>query len=239
VIYWTLRDLLRDPALGAPMAVVFRDDQCFPIRGLHDTAWRADRRQTAGGTLIEHGVHDLDLLTWLFGPIATLRAWQQNHAGHDGVEDYVAVELAFASGLRAQHVSIWHDMAQRPSNRRLEIVCRRGFLASEADMRGDIELQRGDEAGQALRWPEIQTRFTALLGRGEHPLADWYGVPYLLQDLSFIEALLAERDPEPGLGVGVEAQRLAAAVYEAAERGVEIDVGTYALTSTPSASPRR
>jgi predicted dehydrogenase len=119
-IYWLMRDLLRDPDLGAPMAVVFRDDQCFPIRGLHDTGWRADRRQTAGGTLIEHGVHDLDLLTWLFGPIATLRAWQQNHAGHQGVEDYVAIELAFASGLRAQLVNVWHDMLQRPSNRAYE-----------------------------------------------------------------------------------------------------------------------
>ena len=227
-IYWLMRDLLRDPALGAPMAVVFRDDQCFPIRGLHDTNWRADRRQTAGGTLIEHGVHDLDLLTWLFGPIATLRAWQQNHAGHDGVEDYVAVEMAFANGLRAQLVTIWHDMLQRPSNRRLEIFCRRGFIASEADMRGDIALQRGDDAVEMVRWPAVHERFTALLGRSEHAFADWYGVPYLLQDLSFIEALLAERDPEPGLEVGVEAQRLAAAVYEAAERGVEIDVATFA-----------
>jgi len=227
-IYWLMRDLLRDPDLGAPMAVVFRDDQCFPIRGLHDTRWRADRRQTAGGTLIEHGVHDLDLLTWLFGPIATLRAWQQNHAGHDGVEDYVAVELAFASGLRAQLVNVWHDMAQRPSNRRLEIFCRRGFIASEADMRGDVAVQRGDDAVQITRWPAIHERFSALLGRNEHAFADWYGVPYLLQDLSFIEALLEERDPDPGLDVGVEAQRLAAAVYEAAETGAEVDVATFA-----------
>jgi predicted dehydrogenase len=224
-VYWLMRDLLRDPALGAPMAVVFRDDQCFPIRGLHDTRWRADRRQTAGGTLIEHGVHDLDLLTWLFGPIATLRAWVQNHAGHDGVEDYVAVELAFASGLRAQLVNVWHDMLQRPSNRRLEIFCRRGFIASEADMRGDIALQRGDDAVEMVRWPVVHERFSALLGRAEHAFADWYGVPYLLQDLSFIEALLDERDPDPGLAVGVEAQRLATAVYEAAERGVEVEVG--------------
>jgi predicted dehydrogenase len=226
-IYAVMRDLLRDPALGAPMAVVFRDDQCFPIRGLHDTRWRADRRQTAGGTLIEHGVHDLDLLTWLFGPIATLRAWQQNHAGHHGVEDYVAVELAFATGLRAQLVTIWHDMAQRPSNRRLEIFCRRGFIASEADMRGDIALQRGDEPLASLRWPAIHARFAALLGRADRAFSDWYGVPYLLQDLSFIEALLAERTPDPDLAAGVEAQRLAAAVYEAAERGTEIDVGGF------------
>ncbi|MBX3023441.1 Gfo/Idh/MocA family oxidoreductase [bacterium] len=226
-IYGVIRDLLVDPALGAPMAVVFRDDQCFPIRGLHDTRWRADRQQTAGGTLIEHGVHDLDLLAWLFGPIATLRAWRQNHAGHDGVEDYVAVELAFATGLRAQLVTIWHDMLQRPSNRRLEVFCRRGFLASEADMRGDIELQRGDDPLELLRWPAIHERFAARRGRAADRFADWYGVPYLLQDLSFIEALLADRDPDPGLEVGVEAQRLAAAVYEAAERGTEIDVAAF------------
>lgn len=234
-IYWMMRDLLRDPTLGEPMAVVFRDDQCFPIRGLHDTAWRADRRRTAGGTLIEHGVHDLDLLVWLFGPIATLRAWQRNHAGHDGVEDYVAVELAFASGLRAQLVTVWHDMLQRPSNRRLEIFCRRGFLASEADMRGEVAVQRGDDAQQTIPWPAVHARFSALLRRAEHVFADWYGVPYLLQDLSFVEALLAERDPDPGLAAGVEAQRLAAAVYEAAERDVEVEVGAFGrpLTANP------
>jgi myo-inositol 2-dehydrogenase/D-chiro-inositol 1-dehydrogenase len=227
-IYWLMRDLLREPDLGTPMAVVFRDDQCFPIRGLHDTRWRADRRLTAGGTLIEHGVHDLDLLTWLFGPIATLRAWQQNHAGHAGVEDYIAIELAFASGLRAQLVNVWHDMLQRPSNRRLEIFCRRGFIASEADMRGDVLVQRGDDTATAVRWPAIHERFSALLGRSEHAFADWYGVPYLLQDLCFIEALLEDRNPDPGLEIGVEAQRLAAAVYEAAASGREVDVVAFA-----------
>jgi len=226
-IYRVMRALLAEPEMGAPLAVVFRDDQCFPIRGLHATGWRADRRLTAGGTLIEHGVHDLDLLTWLFGPMARLRAWQQHHAGHAGVEDYVAVECVFAGGLRAQLVSIWHDMAQRASNRRLEIFCPRGFVASAADMSGSIMVQRGDGGEVRLAWNEVQARFAALLGRGDHRFRDWYGVPYLLQDLSFIEALRAGRDPDPGLAAGVEAQRLAAAVYAAAEGDREIDVSSF------------
>ncbi|MDX2170974.1 MAG: Gfo/Idh/MocA family oxidoreductase [Deltaproteobacteria bacterium] len=230
-VYGVMRALLREADAGAPMAVVFRDDQCFPIRGLHDTGWRADRRLTAGGTLIEHGVHDLDLLTWLFGPVATLRAWSQNRAGHAGIEDYVAVELAFASGLRAQLVNVWHDMAQRTSNRRLEIFCPRAFLASEADMSGSILLQRGDGAGERLAWEEVHARFTALLGRRDDRFREWYGVPYLLQDLSFIEALRAGRDPNPGLAVGVEAQRLAAAVYAAAESGSEIELARFGSAS--------
>jgi predicted dehydrogenase len=223
-IYSVMRDLLRSSAAGEPVAVVFRDDQVFPGRGLHHTAWRKDRRLTAGGTLIEHGVHDLDLLTWFFGPIARLRAWAQNRAGHPGVEDYVAVELEFASGLRAQLVNLWHDMMQRPSNRRLEIFCQRGFVASDHDMRGDVLVQLGDGAEQRLDAAAVLERFAALLGPTDPRFRDWYGVPYLLQDLAFVEALLAGRDPAPGLDVGVEAQRLVEAVYRAAETGEEVEV---------------
>ena len=46
-------------------------------------------------------------------------------------------------------------------------------------------------------------------------------MPYLLQDLAFVEALLADRDPAPSLEVGVEAQRIAEAVYRAADSGEE------------------
>jgi predicted dehydrogenase len=224
-VYTVMRDLLQSPDAGAPVAAVFRDDQVFPVRGLHHTAWRKDRRLTAGGTLIEHGVHDLDLLTWFFGPIARLRAWQQNRAGHSGVEDYMAVELAFASGLRAQLVNVWHDMIQRPSNRRLEIFCQRAFIASDHDMLGEVSLQLGDGAERRLASGEVLERFAALLGRDDPRWRDWYGVPYLWQDLAFVEALLAGRDPAPGLELGVEAQRIAEAVYSAARSGEEVEIG--------------
>jgi predicted dehydrogenase len=223
-VYTVMRELVRRSDAGEPSAVVFRDDQVFPIRGVHHTAWRKDRTLTAGGTLIEHGVHDLDLLTWFFGPIARLRAWQQNRAGHPGIEDYVAVELEFASGLRAQLVNLWHDMIQRPSNRRLEIFCARGFFASDHDMLGDVLVQLGDGAEERLGPRDVLQRFEPLLGRADTRFRDWYGVPYLLQDLEFVEALLAGRAPAPGLEVGVEAQRLAHAVYTAAASGEEVTV---------------
>jgi predicted dehydrogenase len=224
-VYWVMRDLLAGPEVGEPMAVWFRDDQCFPIRGLHDTPWRGDRTLTAGGTLIEHGVHDLDLLTWLFGPIARVRAIEQNRAAVAGVEDYVAVDVEHASGLRAQLLNVWHDMAGRPSNRRLEIFCRRAFVASDHDMLGDIELQEGDSALARLSPDEVLARFERLLGDRDHSFRHWYGLPYFLQDLSFIESLLAGRAPGPGLEVGVEAQRIAELVYRAARSGEAVDVG--------------
>jgi len=230
-VYAVMRTLVSDPRAGQPRAVVFRDDQCFPIRGVHDSPWRADRTLTAGGTLIEHGVHDLDLLTWLFGPIARLRAWEQNHAGHLGVEDYMAVEIEFAHGLRAQLVNIWHNMIERPSNRRLEIFCDNAFIASEYDMCGDLLHQVGDGPAQLMPVEEVLRRFMALQPHVVEGLRDWYGVPYLVQDLAFVEALLDDRAAAPDLRVGLEAQRLAAAVYEAARTGEEVEVGPMRSTT--------
>jgi len=226
-VYRVMQAQLAQPEMGAPVAVVFRDDQCFPIRGAHNTSWRKDPALTAGGTLIEHGVHDLDLLTTLFGPVARLRAWQQNRAGHPGVEDYMAVELEFVSGLRAQLVNVWHDMVQRASNRRLEIFCERGFVASDHDAVGDIIVQVGDGDEGRIGPDEVLRRLESLCGRSDHRFRHWYGIPYLLQDLSFVEALLAGDPAAPGIDVGLEAQRLAAAVYEAARSGEEIEVAGW------------
>lgn len=226
-IYTVMREELRRPELGEPMAVVLRDDQCFPIRGLHHTAWRKDRTLSAGGTMIEHGVHDIDLMTWMFGPIARLRAWEQNRAGHPGIEDYVAVELEFASGLRAQVVNLWHNVLKRHSNRRLEIFCRNGFLASEHDMAGSVDLQIGDGDEQRLSAEEVLSRFVAQLGRDGHPMASWFGISYLLQDLCFVDALLEGRVPGPDVRTGLEATRLVEAIYHSARSGEEVDVASF------------
>ena len=59
----------RAGSLGAPMAAVFRDDQYFPIRGTYASQWRADVAQAGGGCLIEHSIHDVDILRFCFGEV--------------------------------------------------------------------------------------------------------------------------------------------------------------------------
>ena len=226
-VYTAMHALLQDARAGRPVAVVFRDDQVFPTRGMHDSAWRADRTLTAGGTLIEHGVHDLDLLTWLFGPVERLRAWERNIAGHPAVEDYMAVELEFAGGLRAQLVNVWHNMVQRPSNRRLEIFCENAFIASDYDMAGEIIYQFGDDAEQLLPASEVLQRFAAMQDGIPEELRELCGVAYLMQDLAFVRALLEGRAPAPDIRAGLRAQHLAAAVYHAAHSGSEVEVRRF------------
>ena len=139
----------------------------------------------------------------------------------------MAVELEFVSGLRGQLVNVWHNMVQRPSNRRLEIFCDNAFIASEADMNGDITYQFGDGPERLLPASEVLRRFVSMQARVPEGLDDCYGVSYLVQDLAFVDALLGDRPAAPDIHAGLEVQRLAAAVYHGARTGTEVDVATF------------
>src|SRR5580692_74828 len=68
-VFRALRDLVAGGTLGAPMAAIFRDDQFFPIQGHYASKWRSDVEQAGGGCLIEHSIHDVDILRFCFGDV--------------------------------------------------------------------------------------------------------------------------------------------------------------------------
>ena len=55
------RELVRDPASGRVMNVVFRDDQYLPTQGMYGSTWRGDPDVAGSGVLMEHSIHDVDL----------------------------------------------------------------------------------------------------------------------------------------------------------------------------------
>ncbi|HYM14682.1 MAG TPA: Gfo/Idh/MocA family oxidoreductase, partial [Dehalococcoidia bacterium] len=56
------RDLLNDAASGRAMTCVMVDDQFFPIQGHYASTWRGDVALVGAGTLLEHAIHDVDIL---------------------------------------------------------------------------------------------------------------------------------------------------------------------------------
>src|SRR5207237_5047420 len=52
---------------GRVLAAVLRDDQYFPNQGQYRSSWRADATRAGGGTLLEHSIHDVDVLSWILG----------------------------------------------------------------------------------------------------------------------------------------------------------------------------
>ncbi len=126
---------------GRPMAVSLRDDQFFPNQGQYASTWRSDRGIAGGGTLIEHSIHDIDVLRWLLGDASGLSCHTSSFFAFEGIEDLATVTFSFTDGKTANLLSIWHQVLSRPSTRRLEVFCENGLMWTEDDNTGPLYVQ--------------------------------------------------------------------------------------------------
>lgn len=214
-VFRALADELAAGRHGRPMAAVFRDDQWFPLGGMYGSDWRSDASVAGAGTLLEHSIHDLDLLRWLLGDPTAVSATIANFAGHEGVEDLASVQLAFEGGASAALVSVWHRVASRSSTRRLEVFCEDALLWLDDDNMGPLHVETSE--GVERRAAELPG-WTARFG-----LPDEFVKPlalYATQDKEFLDDLAAGRDPAgPGVGDALAAHRLVDAAYRSAAAG--------------------
>src|SRR5690606_7001992 len=91
-----VRHLVRDEQAGRVLAVVCRDDQSIPNQGVYGSTWRVDAARAGRGTLLEHSIHDVDILQWLLGPVCAVSATAREVHGHPGIDDVVVARLDFA-----------------------------------------------------------------------------------------------------------------------------------------------
>jgi predicted dehydrogenase len=218
-----LRDLMSDPGLGRLMTVVFRDDQYFPIQGHYASTWRGDVAMAGGGTLIEHSIHDLDVLSWLAGDVASLRAETRNFAGHDGVEDLATVSLSFGGGASGQLTSVWHNILSRNTRRLLEFFFERGWFAVDQDFFGAIRFETYASNGPSTMHDDnVRRRYLELVALNDDAHLEALS-KYSLEDYFFLRALSEGRTPFPGFDIALRAHELVDAVYRsAAEAGAEV-----------------
>ncbi len=140
-----VQELVRDPAAGAVMNVVFRDDQYLPVDGLYESRWRVDATLAGSGALLEHSIHDADLLEFLVGPIDAVGAHVGHFHGIDGIEDNVTAMGRYQSGATFSLASVWHDIDARSSLRRIEVFCANRLVTLEGDVFGPVLMQSDDE----------------------------------------------------------------------------------------------
>ncbi len=68
-------------------------------QGYYDSgAWRGTWALDGGGVLMNQSIHSIDLLTWLMGPVHSLRAYTDTLAHRMETEDTAVAILRFASG---------------------------------------------------------------------------------------------------------------------------------------------
>jgi predicted dehydrogenase len=140
-VFRNLAEIVHSGRYGKPMALVLRDDQYFPIQGMYGSTWRSDVDKAGGGTLIEHSIHDLDVINWVLGPAESVSAHTASVFGYPGIDDSAALRLTYPGGATASLVSVWHQVTTRPSTRRLELFCEAAFLWTEDDYLGPLHVE--------------------------------------------------------------------------------------------------
>ncbi|MDQ6697667.1 MAG: Gfo/Idh/MocA family oxidoreductase, partial [Actinomycetota bacterium] len=76
-----VKSLVEDPASGRLMNLVYRDDQFIPVQGHYGSTWRGERDKAGSGALLEHSIHDLDIIEHCLGSVASVSARSANFHG--------------------------------------------------------------------------------------------------------------------------------------------------------------
>jgi myo-inositol 2-dehydrogenase / D-chiro-inositol 1-dehydrogenase len=220
-VFRAAADLVAGGRYGRPLTTILRDDQYFPIQGFYASAWRADVEKAGGGTLLEHSIHDVDVLRWVLGAAAgeprEVTARTASMFEHPGIDDATTVTFSYGDGSTATIVSVWHQILTRGSRRRLEVFCEDALLWADDDYLGPlhVETRHGEELIESPP-PPWMDRFEVAEALAK-PLAQ-----YAEPSKAFLDALArdgARTRGNPDVGVAIAAHRLVDRAYQSAAAG--------------------
>jgi predicted dehydrogenase len=214
--YLWARHLVTEPVAGRVMAVVFRDDQFIPIQGHYSSTWRGDKARAGSGTLLEHSIHDVDMLRFVVGDIARVSANEVNFHQIDGIEDAVTATMAFTNGATGTLATVWHDNLTRPSLRRVEIFCERRYIVIE-----------GDDWFGPVHWTDTDGTEHTLQGEALELAAGPLVDGELNPDGEFVRAAAVGLPSWPTFDTAVDAHRVVDAMYASAREGGSSVTITY------------
>jgi predicted dehydrogenase len=225
------RSLIAGEASGRPMAAVLVDDQFFPIQGHYASTWRGDVSKAGSGTLLEHAIHDIDILASFFGRVRRVFGVTRNFAGKDGVEDLSSATLEFENGAVVSHVSIWHNILHRGSSRRLHVACENAqYTWDDNDWSGPIRCETQSAGGRSdVTSEEIVRRHIEIAGIDDERLQavmtpKYGGGDYILETYAFLRAVSEGRPAFPNFGVAVYAHEIVDAIYRSAREGRPVEM---------------
>jgi predicted dehydrogenase len=224
------KKLIEELDFGRPMLAHIRDDQHFPIDYIYESHWRGDITISGGGTLIEHSIHDIDILLWFFGEIESVYAKTSNFSERE-VEDQASLIMTHRSGLISTLDSIWHWI-ERPSERRIEFFFEKGYI--------EINLETGDryltyqlqgETPVRVNTETANNTLIETLGLHAHnldptaykALTSSESERYAAMSYSFLKTVLNSGSPSPSFMDAVSAHKIVDAAYSSASENQPID----------------
>jgi predicted dehydrogenase len=203
-----LRKLISEPKSGRVMSVMFRDDQYIPLQGMYKSTWRGDVARAGSGALLEHSIHDVDIIESLVGPVATVSGLTSEFHGITGIEDAVTLSLSFTGGAVGSLLSVWHDILERESSRYVEVICENLWCAIDTD----------DWWGP-VRWARTNEEPGTLEGRALGESVWSAGLAPVNPDEGFLAAITGGQTAGPDFESALRAHIVVDAAYRSAAQG--------------------
>jgi predicted dehydrogenase len=190
-----LRNLVTEGTAGTPLAVMATNPGRYP------GGWFGDPALAGGGAVMDHTVHVVDLLRWIFGQeIVRVYAEIDTRLHPDlPVDDVAVLMLTLSDGLTASLDPSWSRPRTWPiwGGLTMDVICERGVLAMDAF---NQNLQLVEDRGPS------------------HTLLSWDDGGNLPMIQAFIDAVANDTSPPVTGEDGLRALEVALCAYESAKR---------------------
>jgi UDP-N-acetyl-2-amino-2-deoxyglucuronate dehydrogenase len=200
--------------LGKPLLASARVRWYRPPEYYRDSRWRGTWALDGGGALMNQGIHTIDLLLWLLGPIRRVSAVTATQLHAIEVEDTALAWLEFASGAVATFEAT--TAAYPGYRRRVELTTTDGTVILEHDRVSAADTR------QPYDEPAPQGPTDANESASSPVVSDGRGHQRLVED--FITAIGAGRDPCCSGEEGRRSVAVAEAIYQSARSGRIVEV---------------
>lgn len=193
----------------------FRADEYYA--GAHGS-WKGTWKLDGGGSLMNQGIHTLDLLQWFGGPVESVCGYHGVFNHDIEAEDQAVAILKFANGALG---TLFTSTCCVPENsQRLQVFGTRGSFSKHA---GILEFF---EAGTARQREKMLADFgggAEVDTAGKDPLAlASEGHRILIEDL--VKAIREGREPMIPVSRGKHAVEIANAIYRSGNTGREVKI---------------
>ena len=214
----TIKRMLEEGELGTPVMIAGRVRWYRPPQYYSDSKWRGTWALDGGGAVMNQAIHTVDLVQWLFGPVARVSSAVATRVHQIEVEDTAAAVLEFASGAIGTIEATTSLYPGYP--RRLEVTGSEGTIILEDDkiIRADL---RRPGLGETLVTPAPPAPPPENVA--SPVVSDASAHQRVLED--FIQAIRDDRTPSTDGREGRRSVALVEAIYQAARmrRPVTVD----------------
>jgi len=210
-----LKTLVETGALGTPILVSGRVKWHRPPEYFGDSRWRGTWALDGGGALMNQGIHTVDVLQWLAGPVARLSARTATRLHKIEVEDTAAAVLEFASGALGVLEAATSVYPGYP--RRVEFTGSEGTAILEGDTLISLDLRNAPAAGSGVSAPTAAASTAVVADSSAHRR--------IFED--FISAIDANRAPACDAREGRKSVAIVEAIYRSAREGRPVEVPFY------------